>query len=132
MDTSTDTIYTESQSDSGLGHQSYYVVNESPKSVRAPSSLVWSVSPRRILSTSQNWGRIKIHKIPFGEKTLIRRERIFLPVTKSDCGNYYMIESEDLDIQLSEETLEDLEDVFEFMLKMTWEDYGNSWDFTSN
>lgn len=129
MSTLADTVYTESQK--GNSHQVFVVsrhhlsrLYELQKFVHsARSNIVWSGSLGKILSVSPNAGRIKVHKIPFGEKTLIRRESIYLPVTKSDCGNYFMIESEDLGMQLSEETLEDLEEVFQFMLRMTWKDY---------
>lgn len=121
MDTSADTTYAKSRSDSE--HQLYDVYESPGFTFYLPPNIVWSDSLVKILSSSQNAGRIKIHKIPFGEKTLIRRESISLPVTKSDCGNYFMIKSEDLGMQLSEEALEDLEDVFQFMLRMTWEDY---------
>ena len=66
---------------------------------------------------------IEVHTVPLENKMLVRRERIFLPVTKSECGNYFVVESEDLDMSLSEESLEELKDAFDFILQMMWEEY---------
>lgn len=129
MNTLTDTVYTESKRDNNpqvfvVSKRNLSRLYESLKFVHsARSNIVWSGSLEKALSGSPNVGRIQVHQISFGEKTLIRRESIYLPVTKSDCGNYFVIESEDLDMQLSEETLEDLEEIFQFMLRMTWKDY---------
>lgn len=118
MDTPTNTIYTESPSD----HRPVVVaISHIYESFSAVSSVSkWSISQERI---PRNRRRIEVHKIPFGKKMLIRRERIFLPVTKSECGNYFMVESEDLDMRLSEETLEDLKDAFDSVLRMLWKRY---------
>ena len=66
---------------------------------------------------------IEVHTVPLENKMLVRRERIFLPVTKSECGNYFMVESEDLDMSLSEESLEELEEAFDAVLRIVWRWY---------
>ncbi len=66
---------------------------------------------------------IEVHTVPLENKMLVRRERIFLPVAKSECGNYFVVESEDLDMSLAEESLEELKDAFDFVLQMMWEEY---------
>lgn len=71
----------------------------------------------------QDSREIEIHKVPFEDKTLIRRERILLPVTKSECGNYFTVEAEDLDMSLSEESLEELKDAFDSVLRVMWRRY---------
>ncbi len=69
---------------------------------------------------------IQVHEIPFGEgRTLIRNEPIELNVIKSECGDYQTIEFEDLNLCLSEESIEDLKDAFEAVLALIWETYGN-------
>ena len=66
---------------------------------------------------------IEVHTVPLENKMLVRRERIFLPVTKSECGNYFVVESEDLDMSLSEESLEELEEAFDAVLRIVWRRY---------
>ncbi len=66
---------------------------------------------------------IEVHMVPLENKMLVRRERILLPVSKSECGKYFTIESEDLDMSLSEESLEELKDAFDSILRITWEQY---------
>lgn len=77
----------------------------------------------QVLSSSEHPGNIEVYRVPFRDKMLIRCERLLLPVTKSECGNYFMVESEDLDMSLSEESLKELKKAFDFMLQMTWEEY---------
>lgn len=77
----------------------------------------------QVLSSSEYPGNIEVYRVPFRDKMLIRCERLLLPVTKSECGNYFMVESEDLDMSLSEESLKELKKAFDFMLQMTWEEY---------
>ncbi len=71
----------------------------------------------------QDLWEIKVHRVPFEDKMLIRRERILLPVTKSECGNYFTVEAEDLDMPLSEESLEALKDAFASVLRVMWRQY---------
>ena len=67
---------------------------------------------------------IAIHKIPFDEnRTLIRHERIVLRAVKSECGEYFIAEFEDLNMSLWEESMEELTDAFEAVIAMTWEIY---------
>ena len=54
---------------------------------------------------------------------LVRREHIFLPVTKSECGDYFVVESEDLDMSLFEESVEELKEAFDAVLRMMWRRY---------
>ena len=66
---------------------------------------------------------IEVLTVPLANKMLVRRERMFLPVTKSECGNYFVVESEDLDMSLSEESLEELKEAFDAVLRMMWRRY---------
>ena len=67
---------------------------------------------------------IAIHRVPFDENTtLIRRERIVLRAAKTECGEYFITEFEDLKMSLWGETMEELKDAFEAVLAMTWEIY---------
>ena len=77
----------------------------------------------RVFSSSQFSESIAVHTVPYGDKKLIRRERIVLPVTRSECGNYFEVESKDLDMVLWEESIEKLKDAFNFMLGLMWEEY---------
>ena len=74
-------------------------------------------------AVSQDSHELEVHKVPFEDKTLIRRERIILPVTKSECGNYFTVEAEDLDMPLSEASLEELKDAFDSVLRIMWRRY---------
>ena len=74
-------------------------------------------------AVSQDSREIKVHKVPFEDKTLIRHERILLPVTKSECGNDLTVEAGDLDMSLSEESLEELKDAFDSVLRVMWRRY---------
>ena len=42
------------------------------------------------------YNSLTIHRIKFGNQTLIRWEPIELSVTKSECGNYVSVEADDL------------------------------------
>ena len=77
----------------------------------------------RVLSSSRCSESIEVHAVPFEDKKLIRRERIVLPVTRSECGNYFEVESEDLDIFLWEESVDELKDAFEAVLRIMWRRY---------
>ena len=67
---------------------------------------------------------IAIHKVPFDEsRKLIRRERIVLRAAKTECGEYFIAEFEDLEMSLWGETMEELKGAFEAVLAMTWEIY---------
>lgn len=46
-----------------------------------------------------------------------------MPVTKSECDNHFEVESEDLDMVFWGESVEKLEDAFNFMLGLMWEEY---------
>lgn len=76
-----------------------------------------------VSAVPQDSREIEVHRVPFEDKTLIRRERILLPVTKSECGNYFTVEAEDLDMPLSEESLEALKDAFDSVLRVMWRQY---------
>ncbi len=78
----------------------------------------------QVLSSSTDSREITVHRVPFDEdKTLIRRESTVLHAVKSECGNYFTIESEDLDMSLTEASMEALKDAFESVLAITWELY---------
>ncbi len=66
---------------------------------------------------------IVIYKVPFGDKTLIRRERLVLAAKKSKCGKYFTVEVEDFDMVLSESTLAELKDVVDSVLRILWRRY---------
>ena len=61
--------------------------------------------------------------MPFGDKTLIRRERLVLAAKKSKCGKYFTVEVEDFDMVLSESTLAELKDVVDSVLRILWRRY---------
>ena len=67
--------------------------------------------------------KFEVHEVPFGDKMLIRRKPTTIPVTKSECGNYFSAEPEDLEVFIWAESVEELEDAFDFMLEGMWEDY---------
>ena len=67
---------------------------------------------------------IAIHRVPFDEnRILIRREGIVLRANKTECGEYFIAEFEDLEMSLWGESMEELKDAFEAVLAMTWEMY---------
>ena len=67
---------------------------------------------------------IAIHRVPFDEnRTLIRCERIVLRAVKTECGEYFIAEFEDLEMSLWGESMEELKDAFGAVLAMTWEIY---------
>ena len=67
---------------------------------------------------------ITVHRVPFDEnKVLIRLESTVLHAVKSECGNYFTVESEDFDMPLTETSMEALKDAFESVLAITWELY---------
>ncbi|MCY4225330.1 MAG: hypothetical protein OXF06_10905 [Bacteroidetes bacterium] len=53
----------------------------------------------------------------------MRRECIVLNALRSEYGNYLTIESEDLEMSITEESLEELKDAFEAVLVISWELY---------
>ncbi|MCY3629853.1 MAG: hypothetical protein OXG94_07560 [Bacteroidetes bacterium] len=69
-------------------------------------------------AASQDSLELEVHEVHFEGKTLIRRERVILPVTKSKGGNYFTVEVEDLDMPLSEASLEELKDTFDSVLQI--------------
>ncbi len=68
--------------------------------------------------------KIVINSVPFdSDRDLVRRECIVLNALRSECGNYLTIESEDLEMSITEESLEELKDAFEAILVISWELY---------
>lgn len=126
MDLLTETISTASQCDTSWGavltfndQRSWVIRTSSGNRLNPKGAFVTG----QVLSSSRHSESIVVHTVPFGDKKLTRRERIVLPVTKSECGNYFEVESEDLDMVLWEESVEELEDAFNFMLGLMWEEY---------
>ena len=73
---------------------------------------------------------IVIHKVPFDEnRTLIRCERIVLRAVKTECGEYFIAEFEDLEMSLWGESMEELKDAFGAVLAMTWRNFTNATGF---
>ena len=131
MDILTETVYADLQIDSNRvvvftsNHrphrvaQSYNIIYLNPKDLNPKETFVTT----RVTSSSRHPGTIAVHRVPFGDKMLIRCERIVLPVTKSECGNYFEVESEDLDIFLWEESVDELKDAFDAVLRIMWRRY---------
>ncbi|MCY3999194.1 MAG: hypothetical protein OXF84_00085 [Bacteroidetes bacterium] len=68
--------------------------------------------------------KIVINSVPFdSDSDLVRRECVVLNALRSECGNYLTIESEDLEMSITEESLEELKDAFEAVLVISWELY---------
>jgi len=68
--------------------------------------------------------KIVINSVPFdSDRDLVRRECVVLNALRSECGNYLTIESEDLEMSITEESLEELKDAFEAVLVISWELY---------
>ncbi len=77
--------------------------------------------------------RIVINNVPFDSDTdLVRRECTVLNALRSECGNYLTIDSEDLEMSITEESLEEIKDAFEAVLVISWELYvlGNTQKMT--
>ena len=78
----------------------------------------------RGLRVSMDPRKIIVHKVPFDEdRILVRHECSVLHPVKSECGNYFTVESEDLDMLLSEVSLNELKDAFCSVLRIMWRRY---------
>lgn len=99
-------------------------IKDSTTSKVVEAEVVEITNAEGIPQVSTDSPTIVVHRIPFDtNRMLIRRERILLPASKSECGKYFTVESEDLDMSLSEESMEELQDAFESVLAITWELY---------
>lgn len=89
-----------------------------------PSQTRWNAVTGQDLRKSTDSREIVVHKVPFDEgRTLIRREPAVLHGVNSECGKYLTVESEDLDMSFSEESMEELKEAFESVLAINWELY---------
>ncbi len=64
--------------------------------------------------------RITIDRIPFEGKALVRYEPIDLAVRKSECGKYFDVEVDDLDMVFTETSLSKLRSAIHAVLQVKW------------
>lgn len=126
---------------SGLSYASYrYVDYQSPSIVYAP--VIESQEPpkdkgfdleERINSMLKIVGvfwqvggfesLISIHEIPLGGGVLRRCEPIMLDPSRSPCGEYFTVAVKDLEMDITESSIEGLKDAVEAVLGMKWKRY---------
>ena len=84
----------------------------------------WTIYNTPVLGISTDALEIAIHRVPFDkDRTLVRCERKVLHADRSECGRYFIAEFEDLEMSLLGESMEELKDAFEAMLRMMWKRY---------
>lgn len=54
------------------------------------------------------------------DKKLVRHESLPVHVVKSECDRYFVADFEDIEMELWGESMEELEDAFNAMLRMMW------------
>lgn len=82
----------------------------------------WIVS-RNNISAATRLPKIVIHRVPWGDKMLIRRERKVLYATPSECGQYFTVEVIDVDMPITERSIEELQEAVEAVLRIMWKRY---------